>query len=520
MFIRYLPLIFFVFVFYSCDFEGENNRYITGTAKLGNLSGALVRFFEIDNDGNKKLVDVDVTTDGNSLDEIGKFKIPEDKIKDDALYLIEVSGGIDWDNDDDGIKNKKGVLNKGKIRAFVFGNQLKNLDGDFRVTLVSELIYEYLSREFKYSFDIKTFRDSLDKASKLIIDKDINGDLKVNYTDVLAFEPSLDIDKLKTSIKNKYFSYSEKIHKNSEYPPILDIEPVWIVGNYKNAGFIFDAKFSDNEVIFGTQRGNFGIYSLERPDKGVPISYKSTGNWIWNVEVVDNTAILAMDSGGIGFFDITDPENPVLKKVIKTYEPGVMYVDVEIYGNRLFVAKGSSGISVYNISDINSPVEEVSFKPCDFVWDMAVKGEYLYAACYDKGMKVVDISDIQNPKVVGGIDTNDAWDIEVNGDYVYIADLEGGMVVVDVSDQKHPKKVSTFKTDGYVFDVEVKGNKAYLADLDDGVYIVDIKNPENPKLVLRFNTPGKAYDVEINRNLILVSDGPSGFCVVDTKVFE
>ncbi|RMD47209.1 MAG: hypothetical protein D6831_00365 [Aquificota bacterium] len=520
MMIRYLFFFIFIFIFFSCDFEGEENHYITGTAKLGNLSGALVRLFEIDNDGNKKLVDVDVTTDGNSLGEIGKFKIPENKIKDDSFYLIEVSGGVDWDNDDNGIKDEKGTLNKGKIRAFVFGNQLKRLDGNFKVTLISELIYEYLSKEFKYSFDINKFKESLDEASKFIIDNDINGDLKIDYTDALLFEPSLDIDKLKPSVSDNYFSFIEKIHKDSEYPPILNIEPVWIVGNYENAGFIFDAKFANDNVVFGTQHGDFGIYNLERPDKGIPVSYRNVQNWIWNVEVVDNTAILAMDLEGLGFFDITDPENPVLKNVIRTYEPGVMYVDVEVYRNRLFVAKGTSGISVYDISDIDNPVEEVSFKPCDFVWDMAVKGDYLYAACYDRGMKVVDISDLETPKVVGGIDTEDAWDIEINGKYVYIADLEGGMVVVDVSDPEHPKKASVFKTNGYVFDVELKKDKVYLADLDDGVYIVDIKNPENPELILRFDTPGKAYDVEIKDNLLLVSDGPSGFCVIDTEIFK
>ncbi len=516
--LRFIFLILSFITFFSCDLGGDNNSYIEATAKLGNLSGALVKVYQFDNDGKLSLIDVSETTDGDTLDEIGKFYIPENKIKDDKIYLIEVSGGIDWDNDDDGIKNYVGIKNKGKIRAILTGKQLKQLNKKLKITLISELAYEYLSKDIKYNFSYENIKNKQIEVAKFLLKSSKNMDNDISYEDILTFDPVSDLDILKENVSNKYFYFAEKVHTDPDFYPVLDLTPAWIVGNY-NVGFIFDLKEKNKKVFFGTQHGGFGIFDITDPLNGNFISGLNTQKWIWNVELFDNTAVL-LASESMYFVDISDKNNPEIVFSKDLNIPGGMFADATKINNLLFVSEGEAGISVYDITDINNPIEVVNFKPCNFVWDVAVKGNYLYSACYDEGISVVDISHITNPVVVSRLDTDDAWDIEVKDNYVYVADVEGGVKIIDVSNPENPQIISVLKTDSYAFDVEVVNNKLYIADYEDGVYIVDISDPYKPKLKQKFDTPDFAYDVEVDNDFLYIAGGPSGFQIVDLNLFR
>ena len=61
----------------------------------------------------------------------------------------------DEDSDDDGIKDVNYTLNEGSIRALIKGSDLKNLGINFRVTYLSEQVYQ----EIKYYIGSPVFDD-------------------------------------------------------------------------------------------------------------------------------------------------------------------------------------------------------------------------------------------------------------------------------------------------------------------------------------------------------------------------
>jgi len=101
-----------------------------GTAQLGNLANANVKIYKIEDNGTKSLLWTETTSTGDSLESIGKFNIHDAEIDDNSFYLYEVTGGEDWDADDDGVKDENATLNRGKVRAIAKGSDIKAVAGE------------------------------------------------------------------------------------------------------------------------------------------------------------------------------------------------------------------------------------------------------------------------------------------------------------------------------------------------------------------------------------------------------
>ena len=83
---------------------------------FGYLANAKVELFELDGE-TKKLLFTEHTTDGEQLDEIGNFDPHMRDMQREKRYLYQVSGGVNWDADKDGIKDTKASANKTVYRA-------------------------------------------------------------------------------------------------------------------------------------------------------------------------------------------------------------------------------------------------------------------------------------------------------------------------------------------------------------------------------------------------------------------
>jgi len=192
--IKLLISIFIGIIYIGCG-NGNGNGYVnnssTGTAYLGNLADANVSIYEFDSGGlTKTLKWNEITSSGDTLDEIGKFNTHSEELDKNKLYLYEVTGGIDFDSDDDGIKDTHGSENNGTIRALVKGSIVDALGDDFSVNYLTEYIFQNI----KDSIGNDDFEE---KEQSLLADI-----FASNNSDVFKYIPYSDIGELKANFED------------------------------------------------------------------------------------------------------------------------------------------------------------------------------------------------------------------------------------------------------------------------------------------------------------------------------
>ena len=151
---------------------------VKGTVMLGNIANATVKIYEVDSNGLKKLLWSELSSDAKNLADIGKFNVHQSKLKANQLYLYEVSGGEDWDYNDDGIKDSSFTQNQGTFRSIIYGKDVTTLGDNFTVTYLSELLYQSVKDSIG-SDDFKTKYQ--EESKKLLSSTELSG---LNQTEI------------------------------------------------------------------------------------------------------------------------------------------------------------------------------------------------------------------------------------------------------------------------------------------------------------------------------------------------
>ena len=89
---------------------------------FGYLADADVKIYLLQN-GRKKLLFTEKTSNGETLDEIGNFNRHINAMHPGNYYQIEITGGKNWDADNDGIKDAKPTPSHDTWRAIYKGHQ-------------------------------------------------------------------------------------------------------------------------------------------------------------------------------------------------------------------------------------------------------------------------------------------------------------------------------------------------------------------------------------------------------------
>ncbi len=123
-----LPILFMV----GCGSNETKNNIQTHIQKnldtkskayYGYLADATVQIYRLDN-GVKKILFTEKTSNGENLQSIGNFKSHFADLSPNTFYQFEISGGLNWDADNDGIKDQMPSLNTNKYIAVYKGHQL------------------------------------------------------------------------------------------------------------------------------------------------------------------------------------------------------------------------------------------------------------------------------------------------------------------------------------------------------------------------------------------------------------
>jgi len=196
-------------------------------AQLGVLSNATVKIFEV---GSNTVLFTEQTSSGNNIGTIGNFKAHEKTLNDKKHYIYEVSGGDDWDVNDDGIVDASPMANKGKFRSIVKGSMVKALNGKITISAVSEILYQKVKENISNS-------ESLDKnlqiATQSMVKQDINNDGKIDQIDILQYNPVKDPAKLSPAYQDILPSVLDDIHADREID--LTLRPIIQGANFRVA---------------------------------------------------------------------------------------------------------------------------------------------------------------------------------------------------------------------------------------------------------------------------------------------
>ena len=154
-------------------------------AELGRLANAVVKIYELGEGdtvctlSNPKWDNIGTSGEDSDLDKIGLFDNHKDDLDPAKYYLYRVTGGVDWDVDDDGVKDATGTPNRGTFNLVLKG---EDIEDDLRVTAASEILFRKLGCN-------PVNKDDLDSLSKDLVQKDLNGDGKIDSKDVGKYNP-------------------------------------------------------------------------------------------------------------------------------------------------------------------------------------------------------------------------------------------------------------------------------------------------------------------------------------------
>jgi hypothetical protein len=166
---------------------------LPGIAQLGYLGGSTVKIYTLNADGSKTLLATETTTVNDSLVEIGRFDVHKSELKANKFYIYEVSGGQDYDADDDGVMDATPTENQGILHSLVKGAWVASDPDSFRVTVLSEVIYQMVSSTMRYKQD--ELEAEITKSIKYVLDSsagDLDGSGQLDALDMVRFNPVSD----------------------------------------------------------------------------------------------------------------------------------------------------------------------------------------------------------------------------------------------------------------------------------------------------------------------------------------
>ncbi|SNZ07114.1 Uncharacterized conserved protein [Persephonella hydrogeniphila] len=520
--------IFFLIIIFtyltSCDFNSSSCpkysngsiNHLNGIAQLGNLGEATVEIYKIENDGSLNLQWTEYTSDGNLLEEIGRFNSHLEELEENVFYLYKVYGGKDWDSNDDGIKDEIPVKNKGVIRLIAKGSDIKSTS-EIRVTIASEIVYEKVAKYLKYNFDPELFSSLLNKEIKSTLD-DVNLDGQVDIKDLLSFNPVKNKNDLIEVYRYKIGEITRSIHKGEH---IFD-KFNYIIGSTDTPGKAISTAILNNIIYVADYTSGVQIVDISDISNPVIINSVSTDS-AYDVNIVNDKSLLIVADGasGIKIYDISSPENPSFISFFETIDTAI---DIETVRNLIFVVEPSN-LQIIDISDPYNPVLKGSFTTDNsYSIELSSDASKAFVADGTSGIKIIDISDPSDPQLTTSFDTDGkSFSLTLSPDEtkLYVADGIAGLKVIDITNIFTPVEIGRFNTAWIAYDVVLASNnsKIYISDGYAGVYIVDITDPQSPSLSGVCRTKNNAYKIDKfpDRDIVLVADMDAGIQIMDLK---
>lgn len=230
------------------------------------------------------------------------------------------------------------------------------------------------------------------------------------------------------------------------------------------------------------------IVNVADPASPVLVGSYATAQYVLDVKVSGDLAVLSTGSQGVFFVDVSDPTSPTLKG---RYTVGTWTnaKETEISGDYAYIAYDSQGLVILNISNPASPSYVMSISKYTAT-GVTLSGNYAYVALATSGFGVVDVSTPSSAAYVGTCACNSnknsstyqdsAQQCVVSGNYAYVTEGSGGLAIVDISTPASPSQVGYYVTPDFARGIDLSGDFAYVTDIYNGIYVIGVSTPTAP----------------------------------------
>ncbi|RKY54774.1 MAG: hypothetical protein DRP93_04710, partial [Candidatus Neomarinimicrobiota bacterium] len=323
-------------------------------AGLGRWGDASVKIYKIEDNATKTLKFSETTSIGSDVNATGVFASHRLELEQDSFYIYEVSGGEDYDANNDGVLDITPTANKGIIHAVIKGSWVRHINWRPRVNLMSEVYYQQAA---KYINNLEAFATKLLYPSRHI-NKDLNENHVSNAIDALIYNPVINIgawdsyifpkrslEYIKEQIYENNPSYTLFLSNSFMYPSYTDNGDV-VLSNDKNKMFsvdndnglrLIDISDLNNPVITNIMSESMELITISADNQHLFI--KSYERWNDLLRIID----------------ISDILNPTI--VSSTSVPKFNNMQLSKDGTKLYITlqdynTNSNGLGIIDISDI------------------------------------------------------------------------------------------------------------------------------------------------------------------------
>lgn len=509
------------------DGQVSTDAAFTGQAILGPLANAQVALYSLSNLSSTPLYTT-TTTQNRDLDKAGLFAIPKDRLANNELYLIKVSGGVDLDADDDGQPDPQPTPNRGAIHAVLTAAQIRH--GNFHVSVLTEVLYRRLYYLLAAAYPPETLLAEIHLRAGIVLAKDLDGDGDRDADDASAWHPRRHPDapthglpayralaariRSGAPLSDTALALTDRILSSTGAPGGSQIQDVTVAGN--------QAYVITREPL-GQEASRLHLFDI-----GNPAQPRLSGS-LTLPGASEKIAVAGRLAGVIGHSPIPggpdklwliavhDPAHPAL---LSTVEVPAYSTELAIAGDRVYVAyeaAANSGLQVFRITPGGAPTLLGSVFIPDELTDLKVVKNIAYLAEGNAGLRLVDVADPANPREIGRIaSAGPVQNIAVAGSIAYLTD-EGAQPdgtgalfkAVDVGNPARPALLGSTPIPGFTRALQVDGRRAYLIEglTASSIRVIDIGKPAAPKVLGPVATPGTADALAVADDIAYVADG-------------
>jgi len=402
---------------------------VNGTAQLGYLGNAKVEIYEVADDGSFILRWVEYTSNGITLDQIGKFNLHAKALEPSKFYLYKVIGGEDWDANDDGKKDNQFTPNSGTIRAIAKGEDISEIGSRFKVTIVTEIVYEKVEDVLQSDFNSTEFSSILDQESASVI-HDINGDNNISVEDIVTFDPIVHKDKLKDTFESKLTEILDVVHQGEKALSIDTTPPTMtIVGD------------NPMEVSQGTPFIDPGVKVADNVDSNLTVTVvgevntSKVGNYTLTYSATDSAGNHATIQRVVNVVDTTPPTMTIVGDNPMEVSQGTPFIDpgVKVTDNI------DSNLTVTVVGEVNTSKVgsyTLTYSATDSAGNHATIERIVNVV--DTTPPVIAIKNYDPTDISQTITNQDSIDIEIEGEIgaklyingVFVEELESNHITV------------------------------------------------------------------------------------------
>jgi hypothetical protein len=211
-----------------------------------------------------------------------------------------------------------------------------------------------------------------------------------------------------------------------------------------------------------------------------------------------------MPGGGLRFYDMSNPRNPVIVSTLNTPETQE-FVEAHGYGasssypGDYAVFQSRTGIQFWDLTDVMKPtlIKNLALPTINGsgydngVFCVFWQAPYVYTASSAHGIHVVDAKDPANPRVIKQLPMNQTGNFRVGlvfavgnllmASAVGLDNISHGYTFFDISNPENPQALSFPTGLPNIYASILNGNRVYGTGLDGKLYVHDVTDPKNIK---------------------------------------